>query len=91
MLFRSQLKKFKVFINKKHPKLFEKLNEEDNETNWLIFMLIEIDGELSLQNIGDILNITRRIIDHKVRSYRNLGYIIRKGSTKSGVWLINDM
>lgn len=90
-MLQHQLKKFKAFMQKNHPKLFEKLNEEDNETNWLIFMLIEIDGKLSLQIIGDILNITRRIIDHKVRSYRNHGYIIRKGSTKSGVWLINDM
>lgn len=89
-MLQHQLKKIKAFIKKKYPKLFDKLNDEDNETNWLIFMLIEIDGELSLQNIGDILNVTRRIIDHKVRNYRNLGYIIKKGSTKRGLWLIND-
>ncbi|MDD3701347.1 MAG: RNA-binding domain-containing protein [Bacteroidales bacterium] len=90
-LLQGKLKYFKDFIKLKHPSLYSKLTDMNSETDWFIFMLIQINGELSLQNIGGILNVTRRVIDHKIKSYRDFGYIIRKGSTKTGLWLINKM
>ena len=87
-LLQDKLKYFKVFVKEKHPDLFSKLNEENNKIDWFIFMLIEINGKLSLQNIGDILNVTRRTVDFNINRYRNNGYIKREGSTKRGKWTI---
>lgn len=90
-LLQSKLEFYKAFVKEKNPSLFSKLNEKNEKMDWMLFMLIELDGKLTLQDFGDILNVTRRAAMHKVKSYRELGYINREGSKKTGIWTIKDM
>ncbi len=88
-LLQSRLEFYKAFVKEKNPSLFSKLNEKNVKMDWMLFMIIELDSAISLQSIGNILEITRRTVDFHINQYRSDGYIKRIGSRKTGEWIIS--
>lgn len=54
-----------------------------------VLLLLDSNPSLSASEIAEQTGLSKRGIEKQIKKFRELGIIIRKGSDKSGLWVIN--
>ncbi|MBR3857325.1 MAG: Fic family protein, partial [Bacteroidaceae bacterium] len=55
-----------------------------------VLLLLDSNPSLSAGEIAEQTGLSKRGIEKQIKKFRDLGVITRKGSDKSGLWLINS-
>lgn len=59
----------------------------DNEKHLLLSL--NSNPGMTAQELADNLGITKRAVEKQIKKLRDLNVLIRQGSTKNGLWVIN--
>ena len=71
------------------PKTMEETMEETRgETSLFILNLIKLNPEITAAELATRLEISQRGVEYHLKMLKQNGYLARKGSTKSGKWLL---
>ena len=54
-------------------------------------MLLKINSKMTLGKMAEYLNMTKRGVQKVTNRLQESGVLSRKGSTKAGEWIINDV
>lgn len=75
--------------NSKVESVTEAVSKGKNNGERVIFLL-KSNGELTLSEVAQILNLSLDGIEKIVRQLKRNGILIREGSTKAGHWVVKD-
>jgi predicted HTH transcriptional regulator len=78
-----------IFI---HPKFIiknEEINEEIKDNEHKILRLIQCNPTMTIQQLKVELNVSKITIERLLNSLKEKRLIERKGSCKSGKWIVN--
>ena len=56
-----------------------------------VLMLLKINSKMTLGKMAEYLNMTKRGVQKVTNRLQESGVLSRKGSTKAGEWIINDV
>lgn len=63
-------------------------NGDRNAASELIMAILEKNGHLTLSEIAEKTQLTRRQVERIIQKLKDSGIVIRQGSTKSGSWIV---
>ena len=56
-----------------------------------VLILLHDNPEISAAEIADKTGMTKRGVEKQIKKFRELGIITRNGSTKNGLWVVNNL
>ena len=79
------------FASSKDSEETEKSSEEtEKSSEEIILEIIHAHASITIREMADILDISTRAVEKHIRKLREKGILHREGSTKKGIWVINN-